>query len=206
MKSAKFILSVLCFVLVISGCNFWGKAVNTMVTKDLGVDEIDELEEKYVGRRAWTRALIIDLGEHGIIDRGVEVQLVEIDTHWGGAIGVRGPNNRKFRHALNLERPVTKDVFEQALERIFWFESPERRYRANLRLFGKRTARSIRDNEVFKGMKREAVIESWGHPDEIRPVDIGNVLTEQFIYRDPHQPTKRRYVIVVDGIVDSWEE
>jgi hypothetical protein len=206
LNSPKYIVSALfALVLLAPGCNFWKKTVN-VVDKDLGVEQVDELEKEYIGRKAWTRSLIVDLGQNGVIDRGTEVEIVELDLHWGCAVGVKGPNNRKYRHGMDIERPVTMEKFEAAMDRLFWFDKPEKRYRMNLRTFGKRTAQAIRDNELFKGMKRDAAIESWGYPDEMNSSDIGNVLQEQWIYKDPRQKTKKRYIWLVDGEVERWEE
>jgi hypothetical protein len=36
--------------------------------------------------------------------------------------------------------------------------------------------------------------------------DIGNVLQEQWIYKDPRQKTKKRYIWLVNSEVDRWEE
>lgn len=206
MNSTKSLVSAFCaIVLLTPGCNIWKKTVTT-IDKDLGIEEVDELEDRYIGERAWTRSLIVDLGQNGIIDRGTEVEIVELDLHWGCAVGVKGPNNRKYRHAMDLERPISVADFEAAMERLFWFDKPEKRYRMNLRAYGKRTARAIRDSELFKGMPREAAIESWGYPDEMNSSDIGNVLQEQWIYRDPRQKTKKSYIWLIDGEVDRWEE
>ncbi len=201
MNGKKLILPALCILLLVSGCG----AYNT-VDKDIPIEQNDELNEKYVGRTAWTRALIVDIKQTGVIDRGTEIEIVELDLHWGTAVGVRGPNKRKYRHALNIERPVTREAFDQAMERLFWYDKPEKRYRMNLREYGKRTARAIRDNELFKGMNRDAAIESWGWPDEMLSNDIGNVLSEQWIYKDPRQRTKKKYIWLVDGTVEKWEE
>ena len=201
MNGKKSLLPALCVLLLISGCGAY-----RTVEKDIPIEQMDELNEKYIGRTAWTRALIVDIKQNGVIDRGTKVEIVELDLHWGTAIGVRGPNKRKYRHALNLERPVTKEAFEQAMSRLFWFDTPDKRYRMNLREYGKRTARAIRDSELFKGMPREAAIESWGWPDEMLSNDIGNVLSEQWIYKDPRQRTKKRYIWLINGEVDKWEE
>jgi hypothetical protein len=201
LNGKKSLLPALCALLLVSGCGAY-----KTVEKDIPLQQMDALNEEYIGRKAWTRALIVDIKQTGVIDRGTEVEIVELDLHWGTAVGVRGPNKRKYRHALNLERPVTREAFEQAMSRLFWFDDPDKRYRMNLRAYGKRTARAIRDNELFKGMSREAAIESWGWPDEMLSNDIGNVLSEQWIYKDPRQRTKKRYVWLIDGEVDKWEE
>ncbi len=201
MNGKRLILPALCILLLISACGAY-----KTIDKDIPLEESDELNEVYVGRIAWTRALIVDIKQTGVVDRGTEVEIVELDLHWGTAVGVRGPNKRKYRHALELERPVTKEAFDVAMERLFWFDKPEKRYRMNLREYGKRTARAIRDNELFKGMNRDAAIESWGWPDEMLTNDIGGVVSEQWIYKDPRQRTKKKYVWLVDGSVDKWEE
>ena len=201
MNGKRLLLPALCILLLVSACGAY-----KTVEKDIPIEQMDELNEKYVGRTAWTRALIVDVKQTGVVDRGTEVEIVELDLHWGTAVGVRGPNKRKYRHALELERPVTKEAFETAMERLFWYDKPEKRYRTNLREFGKRTARAIRDNELFKGMDREAAIQSWGWPDEMLANDIGNVVSEQWIYKDPRQRTKKRYIWLIDGSVDKWEE
>jgi hypothetical protein len=202
LNGKKYILPALCAFLLVASCGAYHKTIE----KDLPIEEMDRLNEKYVGRTAWTRALIVDVKQNGIIDRGTKVEIVELDLHWGTAVGVRAPNNRKYRHVLNLERPVTAEAFEQMMDKLFWYEKPDKRYRMNLREYGKRTARAIRDSELFKGMKREAAIESWGWPDEMLSNDIGNVLSEQWIYKDPRQRTKKKYIWLIDGLVDKWEE
>ena len=202
MNGKRYILPALCMLLLVSGCGTYNKTVN----KDIPIEEMDALKEEYVGRTAWTRALIVDIKQTGIVDRGTQIEIVELDLHWGTAVGVRAPNNRKYRHALNLERPVTSEAFRQAMEKLFWYEKPEKRYRNNLREYGKRTARAIRDHELFKGMPREAAIESWGWPDEMLSNNFGNVLSEQWIYKDPRQRTKKKYIWLIDGSVDKWEE
>ncbi len=201
MNGKKYMLPALCMLLLVSGCGAY-----KTVDKDIALEEMDRLNEKYVGRTAWTRALIVDIKQTGVIDRGIEVKIVELDLHWGTAVGVKGSNKRKYRHALNIDRPVTEEAFEKAMNKLFWYDKPEKRYRMDLREYGKRTARAVRDNELFKGMQRQAAINSWGWPDEMLSNDIGNVLSEQWIYKDPRQRTKKRYVWLVDGIVDKWEE
>jgi len=201
LNGKKYMLPALCMLLLVSGCGAY-----KTVDKDIPLEAMDRLNEKYVGRVAWTRALVVDIKQTGVVDRGVEVEIVELDLHWGTAVGVRGQNKRKYRHALNLDRPVTEKAFEDAMEKLFWYDKPEKRYRMNLREYGKRTARAIRDSELFKGMQRQAAIDSWGWPDEMLSNDIGNVLSEQWIYKDPRQRTKKRYVWLIDGIVDKWEE
>jgi hypothetical protein len=188
-------------VLVLGGCNVVNKVV-----RDIPIQEADQLEKTYVGREAWTRSLLIDLGPGGVIDRDTKVKIVDLDLHWSGSVTVEGPNRHRITHGLNLERPLTMQAVEEKMDRLFWFTKPEYRYRMNLRKYGKKTAKAIFDHELFKGMKREAALESWGYPDELKSVDLSGKLEEQWIYKDVRQKTKKRYVYIIDGLVDSWEE
>lgn len=188
-------------LLVFSGC-MMVKTIN----KDIPIEQMDALEEEYVGRIAWTRALLADLDHSDdIIDRDTQVEIVAIDMYWTGAVTVRGPDRRRITHGLNIERPLNREKFEDRLSQIFWFRKPEYRYRMDLRTYGKRAAKAIFNHELFKGMKREAAFDSWGFPDEMKENELGGVLNEQWIYIDPRQ-NKKRYVWLIDGVVDKWEE
>lgn len=195
------ILATLILVFVFSGCNIFNRVV-----KDIPIQEMDDLREKYIGRAAWTRSLIIDLKSQDIIDRDIQVEIVDLDMHWNGAVTVKGPKRRRITHGLGLERPLTKMAVEEGLTKLFWFRKPEYRYRMDLRQYGKRTAKAIYNHELFKGMKRDAALESWGFPDEVKSNEIGGVLEEQWIFKDPRVRTKKRYVFIRDGLVDAWED
>lgn len=197
----RYLLLILVVIFAFPGCR-----VIRGIDKDIPIEEMDQLDEEYIGRTVWTRALLIDLGNEGIIDRDTQVEIVGLDMHWNGAVTVKGPNRRKIRHGMNLEKPVTKDAFEEKLNKIFWFKKPEYRYRMDLRKYGKRTAKSIFNHELFKGMDRQAALESWGFPDEMKENELGGVLNEQWIYIDTRQKNKKRYVWLVEGVVDKWEE
>ena len=200
MGRRSIVLALAAFI-TLSGC-----AIKNNIVKDIPIEEMDQLNEEYMGKTAWTRDLLIDIGPEGFIDRDVKVKIVGIDLHWNGAVTVEGPNRRRISQALELERPLTKAAFEEKMKRFFWFEHPDYRYRMNLRKYGKKTAKAIYNHELFKGMKRTAALESWGFSDEMNSNDIGGRLQEQWIYRDPRQKGKKRYISITDGLVDSWEE
>ncbi|MFA4947747.1 MAG: hypothetical protein WC674_04450 [Candidatus Krumholzibacteriia bacterium] len=197
----RYAILALLIVCIFAGCNVVNKVV-----KDIPIEEMDKLDQTYVGREAWTRALLIDLGPEGVIDRDTKIKLVSIGMHWTGSITVRGPNRRNITHALNLERPLTMVSVEEKLNKLFFFTKPEYRYRMNLRKFGKKTAKAVFDRQLFKGMKREAALESWGYPDEMKSVDLSGSMQEQWIYKDVRQKNKKRYVYVIEGQVETWEE
>ena len=197
----RYSVLALLIVCIFAGCNVVNKVV-----KDIPIEDMDKLDQTYVGREAWTRALLIDLGPEGVIDRDTKVKLVSLDMHWTGSVTVRGPNKRNITHGLYLERPLTMVSVEEKLNKLFFFTEPEYRYRMNLRTYGKKTAKAIFDRQLFKGMKREAALDSWGYPDEMKSVDLSGSTQEQWIYKDVRQKNKKRYIYIVEGQVDTWEE
>jgi hypothetical protein len=197
----RYSILALLIVCIFAGCNVVNKVV-----KDIPIEDMDKLNQTYVGREGWTRALLIDLGPEGVIDRDTKVKLVFLDMHWTGSVTVKGPNKRNITHGLYLERPLTMASVEEKLNKLFFFTQPEYRYRMNLRTYGKKTAKAIFDRQLFKGMKREAALDSWGYPDEMKSVDLSGKTQEQWIYKDVRQKNKKRYVYVVEGQVDTWEE
>jgi hypothetical protein len=197
----RIIFIALAVLLLSSGCKF-----TTGLKKDIPIQEMDALEQEYVGRMAWTRALLVDLDrDDAIIDRDTKIEIIALDMHWNGAVTVRGPDRRRITHGLNLKRPLNREKYEQKLSQLFWFKKPTYRYRMDLRKYGKRTAKAIFNHELFKGMKREAALDSWGFPDEMKENEVGGVLSEQWIFIDPRL-NKKRYVWLVDGAVDKWQE
>jgi hypothetical protein len=200
--TTRIIILAFSVLFLFSGCS----TLEKVVKKDLPIEDMDQLEETYVGRTAWTRSLLIDLGPEGVIDRDTKIEIISLDLHWNGAVTVEGPGRRRIRHGLELERPISVQSVEEKMARLFWFNNPEYRYRMNLRKYGKKTARAIFEHQLFKGMKREAALESWGYPDEMKSIELGGDLQEQWIYRDIRQKTKKRYVYILNGAVDSWEE
>ena len=201
MKFRGFILFVFSAAMIMSGCKSAQR-----VTYDIPIEERDKLQEEYIGKKAWTRSRLIDLGDEGIIDRDTEVKIVDLDMHWTGAVMVQGPKRKKITHGMLIERPMTKELYVEELSKLFWFDKPETRYRMDLRKYGKKTAKAIFNHELFKGMKRDAALSSWGYPDEINSTELGGALEEQWIYQDPRQTGKKRYIYIKDGLIASWEE
>ncbi len=201
MKSQRILLLLAILAMTLGGC----KAVN-LIKKDMPIEDMDYLEEKYRGETAWTKTYFVDIGQNGVLEQDTKVEIVELDLHWNGAIGVKAPDNRKYRHALNLERPLTREKYEDAINRLLWFKSPEKRYRENLWEYGKELARAILNHELVKGMSREAALDSWGPPDKKETNQIGGVDEEQWIYRDPRDETSKSYIVFEDGIVADWSE
>jgi hypothetical protein len=197
----RLILPAIFIIVVFSGCNLISKVV-----KDVPIQEQDKLEQQYAGKQAWTRSLLIDIGPAGVIDRDTEVKIIALDLHWTGSVLVDPPNHHRITHALNLERPITVAAVSEKMDKLFWFTKPENRYRMNLRKYGKKTAKAVFEHQLFKGMIREAALESWGYPDEMKGSDIAGQNQEQWIYKDTRRKDKKRYVYLVENAVSSWEE
>ena len=74
---------------------------------------------------------------------------------------------------------------------------------AYIRKWGKRTARAVRNHEVFIGMSSEAALESWGIPTQIRTSEIGD-LEEQWAYK---RGTSTKYIYMSsDGAVTKYDD
>ena len=201
MRTKQFIVLLLLAAVVISGCNIWH-----LVTRDMPIEDMDELREKYEGRTAWTKSYIVDTGQNGVIEQDKKLKIVELDLHWQGALGVRGPDGRKYRHALNLERPLTREKYEEAIHELLWFESPEKRYRENLWKYGKEISKAILNHELIEGMSQQAARESWGPPAEKDSVNISGSLQIQWKYVDPRNVKEKPYIVFVNGKVTEWSE
>ncbi len=202
MKIRRFSILLVCLSVVLVGC----KAVN-VVKKDIPVEDMDSLEDEYTGRTAWTKGYIVDIGQNGVLEQDTKVKIVELDMHWTGAVGVQAPNNHKYRHALNLERPVTKEAFEKAINGLLWFENPTKRYRKNLWKYGKVFAKAILDHQLVKGMSTEAALESWGPPNEIvMESQASSENAVQWIYIDPRDTLNKSTIIFVNDEVTNWSE
>lgn len=81
-------------------------------------------------------------------------------------------------------------------------ELQEKREKERIReQYDERTAQAILNKEIFIGMSRSALIESWGRPQEINTTVTKYSKTEQFVYGD-FGP----YVYVEDGKVISWQK
>ena len=202
MKVKGFSILLCCFMLVLAGC----KAAN-LVKKDIPIQDMDYLEDKYKGRTAWTKTYLVDIGQNGVIEQDRKVKIVELDMHWNGSLGVRGPDNRKYRHALELERPITKESYEKAINELLWFDKPTKRYRENLFKYGKEIAQAIFNHQLLEGMSQEAALDSWGPPDEIvkeSQTTADNAV--QWVYIDPRDKLNKSTIIFVNGKVSEWSE
>lgn len=185
--------------------------VKHVIIKDIPLEEQQMLLEKYRGRVAWTRGLLEDLTEREvpgepkkrIIPRDTKIKIVDLNFAYNGAITVHDPKRRKIVHGLDIERPLSVEKIEDKLDEILWFKSPMLRHVDYIRMWGKRTARAVRNHEVFIGMPEEAALESWGIPTKINTNEIGGRREEQWVYK---QPLRSKYIYISGGKVTKWEE
>jgi len=198
----RFSILLVCLSVALAGC----KAVN-VVKKDIPIEDMDYLDDEYLGRTGWTKGYLVDIGQNGVLEQDTKVKIVELDMHWNGAVGVKAPDSRKYRHALDLERPVTKEAFEKAINGLLWFKNPTKRYRENLWKHGKKIAKAILDHQLIKGMSTEAALDSWGPPSEIvMESQASSENAVQWIYIDPRDTLNKSTIIFVNDEVTNWSE
>ncbi len=191
----KIIIPVL---LLAFGCS----SVKKVIVKDIALEDQKMLLEKYKGRTAWTRAVLEDIKQRGVVQRDSKVKIIDLDFHWRGAVTILTSKRKKVVFAMNVERPLTVASLEGKLDELFWFKSPMLRHVAYIRQWGKKTARAIRNHEVFIGMTGEAALEAWGIPTKLNANEIGNKKEEQWVYKIGN---RNKYIYVIDNKVSKWE-
>jgi hypothetical protein len=197
----KRLLKILPLVaLAATACSTYKK----VVVKDIPLEEQKYIKDTYIGRTAWSRGVIEDLGEGGSLPRDSKVKIVDIGMQYNGSITVQTPNRKKkIVHGLELERPLTKEKIDDKMNHLFWFKDPTMRQVDYIRKWGKKTARAIMDHEVFVGMTAEAAIESWGFPVKTTVNEIAGKRTEQWVYP---AGKKNNYIYIIDGKVSKWDD
>ena len=214
LKNSVIGLLVLVVAAGVTGCGSLKsvKKVGSVVIKDIPLEEQLALEDKYIGEHAWTRSILEDLTEREevpgepkkrIILRDTKVTIVEFFFVYNGAITVDDPKGKRISVALNIERPLTVEKIEERMNEIFWFKDPTLRHVEYIRKWGKKTAQSVINHEVFAGMPADAAQESWGIPDEVRVSEIGSEKEEQWVYKESK---RSKYIYVINGKVGRWEE
>lgn len=187
-------------------------SVTSVVVKDIPLEAQLSLMDKYKGRHAWTRGTIEDLTERvdspnepkrKVIPRDTKVTIVDLNLVYSGTVTVDDPKGKRVVAGLKCERPLTTEIVEKRLSQIFWFEDPTIRHVDYIRKWGKKTARSVVNHEVFAGMPAEAAQESWGIPDEVAVNEVGNEKEERWTYREGKRSKK---IFIIGGVVGRWEE
>ena len=207
-------LFVLAVVLGSVGCSKFSsvKKVNSVIAKDIPIEEQLALLEKYKGTHAWARGLIEDITEREevpgepkkrVVLRDTKVTIIDMNFAYNGSITIEDSKRKRIDAGLAIERPLTVEKIEDRLGELFWFQDPVLRQVEYIRQWGKKTAQSVVNHEVFVGMPEVAARESWGMPDEVRVSEIGGGKEAQWVYKEGK---RNRYIYVLDGKVARWEE
>ncbi|MBI4720056.1 MAG: hypothetical protein HY770_02260 [Chitinivibrionia bacterium] len=194
----KILCSVLLLQLIV-GCSF----VKKTVVKDIPLEQQKMLIEKYADKAAWTRLIVEDLKQRGVVQRDVKVTIADLDFHWSGSVTVLTEKRKRIVYGLNIERPLTVEKIESRLDEVFWFDSPMLRHVSYIRTWGKKTAQAIRNHEVFIGMAGDAALESWGVPTKLNVTDIAGKKEEQWVYT---VGKRSKYIYIIDNKVSKWED
>jgi hypothetical protein len=178
--------------------------IKRQVSKDIPLDQQNELLDYYTDRSAWTRIVLEDLGEGGSIPRDTKVKIRDLDMHFTGSISVETlKKNKRIVYGLDIGRPLSVEKVHSRLDDVFWFKDPTLRQVDYIRKWGKKTGRAIVAHEVFVGMAAEAAAESWGVPAQKNVNEINNKRNEQWVY-----PVGKRskYIYIIEGKVSKWED
>ena len=193
-------LAILAVAAIAVSCS----TVKDQVLSDIQIQDQKNLLEQYVGRSAWTRIILEDLGEAGALPRDTKVKIVDLDFHFTGSVTVETPKKRKrYVYGMEIERPMDVEKVQEKMDDTFWFKDPVLRQVDYIRSWGKKAARAIRAHEVFIGMPSAAALESWGVPNEVNANEIGGKLNEQWVYR---VGKRSKYIYIIDGKVSKWED
>jgi len=197
----KKIIPAMAVVLFALGCS----GVKKAVVKDVPLEDQRALTREYVGRSAWTRGVLHDVGKAGSIPGDTKVKITAIGMVYDGTVTVRTLRRKnKVVQALGLAPPLSAKKIRARLTELFWFDDPVLRQVSYIRRWGKKMARAIMAHEVYIGMTAEAAIESWGYPGKKNINEVGNDKLEQWIY--PAGNGKKKYIYVRDGKVYKWDE
>lgn len=193
---------VLVAALAVVSCS----SVKKVVVKDLPLEEQEQVMTEYKDRIVWTRTIIRDLGDGGSVPRDEKVKIVDVDMVYNGSVTIQTMKKKnKVVQGLDIERPLNKAKIDTRLAELFWFDDPTLRHVGFIRTYGKKTASSIMDHELFKDMPADAALASWGVPARKITNEIGGVVNEQWVY-PTGQPGKNRYMYLAAGKVVKWDE
>lgn len=78
-------------------------------------------------------------------------------------------------------------------------EESEKRLKYLIEKFGEQDGRRVFDKSIWIGMTESMLMESWGQPKDVNTTVTKYATSKQFVYGNG------RYVYVVNGIVDSWQ-
>lgn len=157
---------------------------------DIPVNFQTILEDKYVGRTAWTRATLEDEKRPVRIEQDQEVKIVDLGMQRTGSVTLVAATGRtRVVFPFRLQRPLTLEDFEKTLLDYLWMESPQVRFDANKQKYGTRIAEAIRDHKILKDMPLYVAYLSWGAPSGMEKVQ--GTAIDRWVY-DRHPNVKGR--------------
>ncbi|MFQ5752270.1 MAG: hypothetical protein ACE5HI_09760 [bacterium] len=186
-----------------------------------------ELINKYVGRPAWLRydkyekdtsGLIPSLKPKLALEAWSKITIKEIlfGKELFNVVNVIDENG-KTHYGLMLDIPIYSDRqkampdyqdklyqdYEYAINRILAFHRYEEQLAIYENEYGEEFAEAIINHRVAIGMTKEAVLESWGKPDDINRTITENIVHDQWIYGEfPNA----KYVYLTNNKVTSLQE
>ena len=90
---------ILVVILVFFGCS----SVKNVVIKDIPIEKQKALLKEYKNRKAWTRVILEDLSQRGVIQRDTKVEIID--------------NNRQPR-GTRIFGPVARELRDERFMRI----------------------------------------------------------------------------------------
>jgi hypothetical protein len=162
-----------------------GGACVKQFSTDIPVNFQTVLEDKYLGRTAWTRASLQDEKKEIKIEQDQEVEITELGMHRTGSVTIVSKQGRKrVVYPFHLERPLSLEVYEKTLLDYLWLESPDARFSAQKEKYGTRIAEAVRDHKILKDMPQYLAYLSWGTPTTVEQPEGTQV--ERWNYDTPN--------------------
>jgi hypothetical protein len=170
---------------ILAGLLLASSACVRTFSTDIPINYQTLLEDRYVGRTAWTRQTLQDEKKNIRIEQDQEVEVVDLGMQRTGSVTVVAKQGRtRVVYPFRLPRPLTLEAYEKTLLDYLWLESPEKRLADNKEKYGTRIAEAIRDHKVLKDMPQYAAYLSWGAPTRIEYPEGTQV--ERWTYDTPN--------------------
>jgi hypothetical protein len=199
----KVLLIITCAAFAaLSACS----SVKKVVVKDIPLQEQEAVLAKYKDREVWTRVTIHDLGDGGSVPRDERVTIVDVAMHYKGSVTIQTLKRKnRIVQGLEIERPLTPEKIDAKLADLFWFDDPTIRHVGFIREYGKKTAQSIMDHQLFRDMPADAAMDSWGPPVSKDVSDRDGKIFEKWVY-PTDTPGKTKSIYIENGKVVKWDE
>jgi hypothetical protein len=197
----KLILALMVAAIGVAACS----SVKNVVVKDIPLQDQEAVLAKYKDRNVWTRVAIHDLGDGGSIPRDEKVVITDVAMHYKGSVTVQTIKKKnRIVQGLEIERPLNPEKIDKRMNELFWFDDPTIRHVKFIRKYGKKTAQSIMDHQLFKGMTAVAAEDAWGPPISKEINEQGGKVYAKWVY--PAEGAKKTKNVNLEGTADKPEE